>query len=138
MSDSECLNFLKSELDKLHDALIHDDLERFREIRANISSQFETIKENIRRGAKSRIRREIEKQPHDPEDYDTSEDEQSKSHEDEQEVLEYVEEKSEEEFNERFPFPDFQDSLEELAELTGVPKEQAIKFIADFNTKYCS
>jgi hypothetical protein len=134
MSDSEFVDFVKCEVNKLHDALINDDLKMFGEIRSSISSQFETVMKDIRDDAESRIRREIEGRPHEPEDYDTSEVEQSKGYEDEEEVLERVVVESEEKFNERFPFP--HDSLEELSGLSEWQKEEAIKFIAEFKSKY--
>ena len=134
MNDSEFVDFVKREVNKLHDALIKDDLAEFRQIRSVISSQFETILENIQEGKESGIRHKIEKRPHDPDEYNTSEDEQSKYYEDEQEVLEGVVVESEETFNERFPFS--YDSLKALVESSGWPKEKAIDLIAKFNSRY--
>jgi len=138
MSDSEIWDFIKHEMDKLHDALINDEPEKVREISSGICSQFETIREDIRGDKESKIRREIGARPRDDDKYNTSEDEQSKSHEDEEEILERVEEEVDEAFNERFPFPDFPDALDELERLPGLPKEEAIKVVTALKATYFS
>jgi phosphoglycolate phosphatase-like HAD superfamily hydrolase len=138
MSDSEIWAFVKKELDKLYDALINDEPEKAGEISSGICSQFETIRDDIRLDKKSKISREIEKRPHDDEEYNTSEPDQSKWHEDGEEILERVEEESDEAFNERFPFPGFPDALDELETLQPFPKEEAIKIVTAIKAKYFS
>jgi hypothetical protein len=133
MSDSEFVDFVKRMVSKLHDALINNDLKTVSEICSGVSSQCEKIMENIRDDKESGIRGEIEKRPHDPDEYDTSEEEQSKYYEDEEEVLERVVVESEETFNERFPFS--YDSLQELSRLSPQPKEQAIDFVTKFKLR---
>ena len=134
MSDLEIVDLVKQALDELLDALTKDEREQVNEICGRICSEWEAIIENIRGDAESKIRREIEERPRDPEEYDTSEDEQSKSHEDEEEVLERVELETDEAVAERFP-ADFADLIEEISKVAMQLPEDAVKRVAALKSK---
>jgi hypothetical protein len=135
MSDLEFVDLVKQSLDDLLEALTKEDWGETREICSRIGSEWEIILSQIRGDAESKIRREIEQRPHDPEEYDTSEDEQSKSHEDEEEVLERVEVETDEAVAERFP-PDFPDLIDEISRVPTQLPEESIKSVGALKSKY--
>jgi len=133
MNDAEFRNFLRNELDKLSDALVNDKSEDVRVICSETRCQLEKIQEAVADELESQARREIEKKPHDAEEYDTSEDEQSKSYEDEEDILERRAE-SDLVLTERYGL-DFSDLIDDFEKLSWLPREEAVKIITALKAK---
>lgn len=133
-TDSEIWGFVKGKLDELLDAQKNQDLEEVRQIPSDICSLFEQIREGIRADKESKIRQKVEKRPRDEDEYDTSEVEQSKSYEDEEEILVEATVESDLELNEAFPFAE--DLLDKLKILSVLKTEEFIKSVTDLKTKW--
>jgi hypothetical protein len=132
VTESEIWGFVKHEVDELLDALKKQDREEARKIASGICSLFEQIREVIRADKEFKIRREVEKRPRDEDEYDTSEDEQSKSYEDAQEIMEGAAVESDVALNEAFPFAE--DMLDKLESLP-FEIEEAIKIVTELKAR---
>jgi hypothetical protein len=133
-TEPEIWDFVKGKLDELLDALKNQDQNEVRKISSGICSLFEQIREVIRADKEFKIRREVEKRPRDEDEYDTSEDEQSKSYEDAQEIMEGSAVESDVALNEAFPFAE--DMLDKLESLSVLKTEEFIKNVTDLKTKW--
>jgi hypothetical protein len=140
VTELELWDFVKREVDELLEALKNQDCVEVKRISSGICSPFEKIREDMYNDEKTKVDREIERRRlasdgADDDEYNTSEDEQSKWHEDAQEALETATEKSNEAFDEAFPFADALDKIERLSVFE---IEQSIKTVTDIKVEYFS
>jgi hypothetical protein len=124
MNKVEFWNFLRRGLDELSNALANEDSKHVNAVCARMRCRFREIREAVADGLESQLRREIENRPHDDEEYYTSEDEQSKSYEDEEEILERRAE-TDVVLSERYEL-DFSELVDDLGSLERMPRDEAI------------